>query len=228
MLQLANALLDGGGSSDPGLARAGAQLMAASACIGTDTWAVKVSGAGGAEQGHRSLKLQSHPLLPAALQVVGAIAEEVCRSVAEGGAPERRSALCLALGCVHRTKGGLALQVRCVRPECGSSCAGLQSVMLANFMPSLQDKGYLQSDQGAANFFYMYSSLYWVPANVWCQRFKKRQARAGQKGSKGFCNFKQQDEGSASLLFMPPTLCSLPSLCPRLLCLPQLAHSCWQ
>eukprot|EP00983_Pelagomonas_calceolata_P097827 1158282-Pelagomonas_calceolata.AAC.13 len=42
VLQLANALLDGGGASEPGIARAGAQMLAASACLGSDSWAGKV------------------------------------------------------------------------------------------------------------------------------------------------------------------------------------------
>jgi hypothetical protein len=42
VLALANALLDGGGAAEPGIARAGAQLMAASAAIGSDSWSLKV------------------------------------------------------------------------------------------------------------------------------------------------------------------------------------------
>ncbi len=44
VLLLANALMDGGGAAEAGVARAGAQLLAASACLGSDTWAVKVRG----------------------------------------------------------------------------------------------------------------------------------------------------------------------------------------
>jgi len=45
-------------------------------------------------------------------QVVSAISDEVTGSAAEGRDTQRRAALCLALGCVHRAMGGLALQVR--------------------------------------------------------------------------------------------------------------------
>lgn len=41
VLQLANTLLDDN-SADPVFARAAAQLMAASCCLGSDVWAVKV------------------------------------------------------------------------------------------------------------------------------------------------------------------------------------------
>lgn len=137
VLSLANALLDGGSASSAGLARAGAQLMAASACIGTESWTVKVVPGGGLGlvSGWEGSMLSSHPLegsrvpdtasysdpdlcprhpppRPQPLQVCRALANEVLRSVAEGKADaDRRAALCLALGCVHRAKGGLALQV---------------------------------------------------------------------------------------------------------------------
>jgi len=42
VFQLANALLDGGGAAEPGIARSGAQMLAASACLGSDSWAGKV------------------------------------------------------------------------------------------------------------------------------------------------------------------------------------------
>jgi len=43
VLQLANALLDGGGAAEPGMARAGAQMLATSACLGSsEAWAGKV------------------------------------------------------------------------------------------------------------------------------------------------------------------------------------------
>jgi hypothetical protein len=41
VLALANALLDDGGAEDAGTARAAAQLMAASACLGSESWPVK-------------------------------------------------------------------------------------------------------------------------------------------------------------------------------------------
>eukprot|EP00983_Pelagomonas_calceolata_P097829 1158282-Pelagomonas_calceolata.AAC.15 len=46
-----------------------------------------------------------------AAQVVSALSDEVTGSVADGRDRQRRAALCLALSCVHRAKGGLVLQV---------------------------------------------------------------------------------------------------------------------
>ncbi|KAL6756313.1 hypothetical protein V8C86DRAFT_2436239 [Haematococcus lacustris] len=83
VLHLANALLDEDGAAQLGIARAGAQLLAASACIGSDAWAV---------------------------QLVAVISEELVRCTNEGRYTHRRAALALALGCIHRAKGGLALQ----------------------------------------------------------------------------------------------------------------------
>ncbi|KAJ9521672.1 hypothetical protein QJQ45_015268 [Haematococcus lacustris] len=83
VLHLANALLDEDGAAQLGIARAGAQLLAASACIGSDAWAV---------------------------QLVAVISEELVRCTSEGRYTHRRAALALALGCIHRAKGGLALQ----------------------------------------------------------------------------------------------------------------------
>lgn len=65
------------------LACAAAELFAASAATGSDPWA---------------------------LRVVRALGSEVQTSAAEGRDPERRAPLALAVGCVHRARGGLAMQ----------------------------------------------------------------------------------------------------------------------
>ncbi len=83
VLSLANAVLDDH-SSDPALARAAALLFAASATVGSDAWC---------------LTLQK------------GLCAELAGSVREGRDAGRRGAVALALGCLHRFRGGMAMQV---------------------------------------------------------------------------------------------------------------------
>ncbi|KAF5832868.1 hypothetical protein DUNSADRAFT_11088 [Dunaliella salina] len=84
-------------------------------------------------------------------KVVSALSDEVTGSVADGRDKQRRSALCLALSCVHRAKGGLVLQalipsstaafVAAARHPAGSDIALLEclqfGVLAADGFPAL-------------------------------------------------------------------------------------------
>ncbi|MEW5307721.1 MAG: hypothetical protein WDW36_010098 [Sanguina aurantia] len=85
LLTLANALLDEGATSveQAALSRAAAELMGCSAAVGTDGWAS---------------------------QLVLALCGEIKANTAAGQDAGKRAVLCLALGAVHRCKGGLSLQ----------------------------------------------------------------------------------------------------------------------
>lgn len=69
------------------LSRAAVEAFAASAAAGTDAWAARV---------------------------VRALSTEAAASAAEGRDSERRAVVALAVGAVHRARGGLAMQVRCM------------------------------------------------------------------------------------------------------------------
>jgi hypothetical protein len=96
--------------------------MAASAAIGSDSWSLKVLRAVAEEvraPGQRyiqppccSMTLGKHASLTFLIRT---LPSQVVKSVAEGRDVERRGALALALGAIHRAKGGLALQVGSAR-----------------------------------------------------------------------------------------------------------------